>query len=64
MGHNPRVDMCPISIKKMKKNEGFVEKWVSEKKMGKKMKKWPNGWPAVGGMTGERPAVGRRVVGR
>jgi hypothetical protein len=39
MGHNPRVDMCPISIKKMKKkNEGFVEKWVSEKKMGKNEK--------------------------
>jgi hypothetical protein len=38
MGHNPRVDMCPISIKKMKKNEGFVEKWVSEKKKGKNEK--------------------------
>jgi hypothetical protein len=40
MGHNPRMDMCPISIKKMKKKkiEGFMEKWVSEKKM-EKMKK-------------------------
>jgi hypothetical protein len=34
------------------------------KKKREKMKKWPNGRPAVGGMTGERPAVGRRVVGR
>jgi hypothetical protein len=26
---------------------------------GGKNKSWPNGRPAVGGLTGERPAVGR-----
>jgi hypothetical protein len=34
-----------------------------EGKMGKKRKKWLNGRQAVGGMAGERPAVGRGMVG-
>jgi hypothetical protein len=31
---------------------------------GGKNKSWPNGRPAVGGLTGERPAVGWVVGGR
>jgi hypothetical protein len=51
-------------MKKMKKKmEKFGEMGFREK-MGKKRKKWVNGRPAVGGMAGERPAVGRGVVGR
>jgi hypothetical protein len=42
MGHNPRVDLCPKSIKKYEKNEGFRRNGVSGK-MGK-ISKW-----AVGG---------------
>jgi hypothetical protein len=66
MGHNPRMDLCPKSKKKMKKNEEFGRNgfWVED---GGKIKSWPNGRPAVGGLTGERPAVvlrwwGRRLV--
>jgi hypothetical protein len=43
MGHNPRVDLCPKLIKKMKKNEGFRRNGVSGK-MGKIIK-----WAAGGG---------------
>jgi hypothetical protein len=32
-------------------------------KMGEKWKKWAKGQPTVGGMVGERPAVGRGMVG-
>jgi hypothetical protein len=28
MGHNPRMDLCPKSIRKMKKNGKKFEKWV------------------------------------
>jgi hypothetical protein len=35
MGHNPRVDLCPKSIKKMKKIEDFCRNGFSGK-MGKK----------------------------
>jgi hypothetical protein len=43
-----------------------LEKWVFGEN-GKKWKIWLNGWPAVGGLTGERPAVvlrwwGKRLV--
>jgi hypothetical protein len=48
MGHNPRVDLCPKSIKKMKKFEGFWRNWVSEE-MGRKWGKWDVWQPAVGG---------------
>jgi hypothetical protein len=43
--------------------EKFGEMGFREKN-GEKRKKWVNGWPAVGGMAGERQAVGRGVVGK
>jgi hypothetical protein len=48
------------------KNEKNGEIWRNgfSGKNGEKRKKWVNGRPAVGGMAGERPAVGRGVVGR
>jgi hypothetical protein len=61
MGHNPRVDLCPISIKKMKKKmENFWRNGVSgkmEKKEGK------NGQMAAGGGW-KWLAVVRWVVGK
>jgi hypothetical protein len=61
MGHNPRMDLCPKSMKKNeKKKRRISEKWVFGEKMGKN----PNVRPAVGEMAGERPAVGRGVVGK
>jgi hypothetical protein len=47
----------------MKKNE---QTWKNGFRVenGGKIKSWPNGRPAVGGLTGERPAVGRGVVGK
>jgi hypothetical protein len=51
MGHNPRMDLCPKSMKKMKKK---MEKWVFGKKWGKKGKnglmggqRWVE-WPEKG----------------
>jgi hypothetical protein len=51
MGHNPRVDLCPQSIKKMKKKMkdfekmGFREKWgesgENEQMGGRRWVKWP-----------------------
>jgi hypothetical protein len=48
---------------KKKKNE---QTWKNGFRVenGGKIKSWPNGRPAVGGLTGERPAVGRGVVGK
>jgi hypothetical protein len=46
----------------MKKNGKILRNGFSGK-MGKKWKKWVNGQSAVGGMAGERPAVGRGMVG-
>jgi hypothetical protein len=53
-------------MKKNEKNEEFWRNGFSGKKWGK-IKSWPNGRPAVGGLTGERPGVvlrwwGRRLV--
>jgi hypothetical protein len=62
MGHNPRMDLCPKSIRKMKKNGKILRNGFSGK-MGENGKKWANGRPAVGGMAEERPAVGRGMVG-
>jgi hypothetical protein len=46
----------------MKKIEEFLRNGFSGK-MGEKMENRAKGWPAVGGMVGERPAVGWGVVG-
>jgi hypothetical protein len=59
MGHNPRVDLCPISIKKMKKMENFWRNGVS----GKMEKNGKNGQMAAGGGW-KWPAVVRWVVGK
>jgi hypothetical protein len=58
MGHNPRVELCPKSVKKMEKVGGIGEKWVS----GFLWKKWENRkkrWLALGGSGEERPVVVR-----
>jgi hypothetical protein len=45
-GHNPRVELCPKSTKKSKKNGGFDKKWFSGG-LGTKWEIWDFGWPAV-----------------
>jgi hypothetical protein len=66
VGHSPKMDLCPKSRRKNKKNGKNRKNGFSGKKMGKN-EKLANGRPAVGGLTGERPAVvlrwwGRRLV--
>jgi hypothetical protein len=61
MGHNPRGDLCPISIKKMKKNGEFLEKWGFGK--NEKKKEGKNGQMVASGGW-KRPAVVRWVVGK
>jgi hypothetical protein len=63
-GAQSKNGFVPKIYQEKKKEWKNLEKWVFGKKNGEKMKKWPNGRPAVGGMAGERPAVGRGVVGR
>jgi hypothetical protein len=51
MGHNPRVELCPKSAKKMKKNGGFGKNGVSGffcgksgenvEMGGRRWRKWP-----------------------
>jgi hypothetical protein len=57
------MDLCPKSRRKNKKNGKNRKKWVSGKKW-EKNEKLANGRPAVGGLTGERPAVVLRWWGR
>jgi hypothetical protein len=38
MGHNPRMDLCPKPMKKMKKNGEIWRNGFSGKKWGKKEK--------------------------
>jgi hypothetical protein len=56
------MDLCPKPTRKMKKIEEFLRNGFSGK-MGEKMENRAKGRPAVGGMVGERPAVGWGVVG-
>jgi hypothetical protein len=56
IGHNPRVDLCPKSIKKYEKMGALREKWVSVW-LGTKREIWGFGWPAMGGYGGEGPVV-------
>jgi hypothetical protein len=60
-----RMDLCRKSTRKNEKNVKNLKKkkWVSGRKMEKK--EIPaNGRPAVSGLVGEGPAMGRGVVGR
>jgi hypothetical protein len=61
-GSQSKNGFVPKINKKNEKEWKNFEKWVFGKN-GEKWKKWANGRPAVGGMAGERPAVGRGMVG-
>jgi hypothetical protein len=61
-GSQSKNGFVPKINKKNEKN-GKILRNGFEGKMGKKRKKWLNGRQAVGGMAGERPAVGRGMVG-
>jgi hypothetical protein len=70
---------CKIKPKQPEKQWVTIQEWICAQNRRKKMKKMknlgemgfrgkkgknPNVRPAVGGLTGERPAVGRGVVGK